>query len=195
MRVLSLFHHNHSFLALFGWFFQEMQAKTAQKVQVNYGYGETKRESVAGNSNREKFFELWRPYIVLFFPHFRAKRKLCTYQFVTKENKASMLIRVRIFGDETKKSFLGFVVRTIRYSMKWVLVQNFFTLRFLDSDTADRNGQFGFWGLSISWTRFWLFELLIEFQFLKCLLHHFDSFWLIDFDITKKLEITKEDTR
>ena len=30
-------------------------AKTAQKVQVNYGYGETKRESVAGNSIREIF--------------------------------------------------------------------------------------------------------------------------------------------
>ena len=46
-------------MAVFGLFLQEMQAKkaakTAQKVQVNYGYGETKRESVAGNSNREIF--------------------------------------------------------------------------------------------------------------------------------------------
>ena len=29
-------------------------AKTAQKVQVNYGYGEIKRKPVAGNSNSEK---------------------------------------------------------------------------------------------------------------------------------------------
>ena len=33
----------------------KIAAKAAQKVQVNYGYGETKRESVAGNSNREIF--------------------------------------------------------------------------------------------------------------------------------------------
>ena len=43
LRVLSLFHHNHSSLALFGLFLQEVQAKTAEKVQVNNGYGETKR--------------------------------------------------------------------------------------------------------------------------------------------------------
>ena len=59
LLVLSLFHHNYSSLALFGLFLQELQAKkaakTAQKVQVNYGYGETKRESLAGNSNRRFF--------------------------------------------------------------------------------------------------------------------------------------------
>ena len=46
-------------MAVFGLFLQEMQAKkaakTAQKVQVNYSYGETKREYVAGNSNRGIF--------------------------------------------------------------------------------------------------------------------------------------------
>ena len=60
MRVLSLFHNNNSSLALFGLFLQEVQAKkaakTAQNVQLNYGYSETKRESVAGNSNRDFFF-------------------------------------------------------------------------------------------------------------------------------------------
>ena len=35
LRVLSLFHHNHSSLAHFGLFLQEVQAK---KVQMNYGY-------------------------------------------------------------------------------------------------------------------------------------------------------------
>ena len=59
LRILSLFNHNHSSLALFELFLQEVQAKkaakTAQKVQVNYDYGETKRESVAGNSNRDFF--------------------------------------------------------------------------------------------------------------------------------------------
>ena len=33
----------------------KIAAKTAQKVQVNYSYGETKTEYVAGNSNREHF--------------------------------------------------------------------------------------------------------------------------------------------
>ena len=58
MRVQTLFHHNYSSLAIFGLFMQEIQekkaAKAAQKVQLNYG--ETKRESVAGNSNWEFFF-------------------------------------------------------------------------------------------------------------------------------------------
>ena len=49
-----MFHQNHSFiLALFGLFLQEMQAKKLQSELC--GYGETKRESVAGNSNREIF--------------------------------------------------------------------------------------------------------------------------------------------
>ena len=47
LRVLSFFHHNHNSLSLYGLFLLEVQAKkaakTAQKVQVNYGYGETKR--------------------------------------------------------------------------------------------------------------------------------------------------------
>ena len=51
-----MFHHNHISLAIFELFLQEVQAqkaaKTAQKVQVNYGYG---GESMAGNSNREIF--------------------------------------------------------------------------------------------------------------------------------------------
>ena len=59
MRVLSLFQHNHSSLELFGLFLQEVQAKkaakTAQKVPGNYGCGETKRETMAVNSNREQF--------------------------------------------------------------------------------------------------------------------------------------------
>ena len=44
---------------LFGLFLQLFwpapPAKTGQKVQTNYGYGETKRDFVAGNSNREIF--------------------------------------------------------------------------------------------------------------------------------------------
>ena len=47
-HILSLFHHNHSSLALFGLFLQHFwpapPEKTAQKVQGSYGCGETKRE-------------------------------------------------------------------------------------------------------------------------------------------------------
>ena len=52
--------NNHNSHALFGLYWQlfwpKKAAKTAQKVQVGYDYvmyGETKREAVAGNSNRE----------------------------------------------------------------------------------------------------------------------------------------------
>ena len=52
-----MFQHNHSSLALFRLFLQEVQdkkaAKAAQNVHMNYGCGETKRESVAGNSIEE----------------------------------------------------------------------------------------------------------------------------------------------
>ena len=71
-----MFHHNHGSLALFGLFLQEMQAKiaakTAQKVQVKYGYVETKRESVARNSNRDIFLNC--VYYLVFYMNFRNSR-------------------------------------------------------------------------------------------------------------------------
>ena len=38
LQVLSLFHHNHSSLAVFAEGSGQKAAKTAQKVQVNYSY-------------------------------------------------------------------------------------------------------------------------------------------------------------
>ena len=120
-----------------------------------------------------------------------SKRCLWTYQFIAEEDKASVFVGLGIFGDETKKSLFSLVVGTVRYPMQRIFVKHFFAFRFLNCDSIDGNGQFGFGRFSVSGTRFWLFELLIKFQFLDALFHDFNSFGLIDFYITKKLKKKK----
>ena len=138
---------------------------------------------------RRKAFWKWN------VPNLRvdAASKWClwTYQFIAEEDKTSVFVGLGIFGDETKKSLFSLVVGTVRYPMQRIFVKHFFAFRLLNCDSIDGNGQFGFGRFSVSGTRFWLFELLIKFQFLDALFHDFNSFGLIDFYITKKLKIKR----
>ena len=136
-----------------------------------------------------------RPFGKWNVPNLRvdAASKWClwTYQFIAEEDKTSVFVGLGIFGDETKKSLFSLVVGTVRYPMQRIFVKHFFAFRLLNCDSIDGNGQFGFGRFSVSGTRFWLFELLIKFQFLDALFHDFNSFGLIDFYITKKLKIKR----
>ncbi len=98
-----------------------------------------------------------------------------------------MPIRVGVFGYETEESFLIFVIGAIRYPMQRILMQNFLSLGLLNGDPVDGNGQLCLGHFPIGRTRLGLLQLLVELEFLHALLHNFDAFWLVDFDITKKL--------
>ena len=104
-----MFHHNHSSLALFGLFLQEVQAKkaakTAKKVQVNYGYGETKRESVAGNSNREKFLNCDVPILYFFFRILELKENYVLTNLSLRKTKQVCLLESASLAMKLKNLF------------------------------------------------------------------------------------------
>ena len=86
-------------LHFLGCFCRRCRPDKLQKVLVNYGYGETKRESVAGNSNREFFFNCLR---VIF------ARNTVTYLVSSTQTVHSThLVRAKCFVKEVDSGHLA----------------------------------------------------------------------------------------
>ena len=128
MRSLSLFHHNNSSLALFGLFLQEVQGKKLQKqpkkVQVNYSYGETKRESLAGNSNRENFLNCDVCFIIFLYL-FYVKLNVVAFFFIIIayisffKNITNCHFFSLIFGTKSGRIVFLKISKRTRVHKKW----------------------------------------------------------------------------